>query len=162
MDNLQNCMEKLPVGMELPSNNFMVKMGVFSSLIGVYWFLYMWSYGKGYEAIDETIYGNIISLEKTIGIILGVVLMFGWLILPLVNKNFIASNNVLVYGIFGLMLGTTTIVTTINIIEEDKKLYGESGNSDSSFKAWSQIRLIIFCMFNILGIAIVNKRMSRE
>tara|TARA_Y100000389_G_scaffold204663_1_gene258729 strand:+ start:4212 stop:4700 length:489 start_codon:yes stop_codon:yes gene_type:complete len=159
-DDIRKCMDNTRIGFEISSNN-LIKNGSLFSLVILYWVLFSWSYEKGYENIDKVEYASVIETEKAMGIILGITLMFGWIILPFFNLNFISNNNVLIYGVFGLIFGVTTMLTSINVLDEDKKLYGENVNVTSSFKAWSQVRMIIFSLFNVAGVLLINKGMNR-
>lgn len=161
MEGVEKCINKIPLGVEI-SENQIVKIGVFSSLIAIYIFLYVWGYGKGTEALDMTLYGDVIRLEKILGAVLGFVLLMGWIILPMVPSELVSKNTILIYGIGGLMMGVTSIMTSLSIIKEDQKLYGDNNQPNQTFEAWSQIRLIVFCLFCILGILLVNKGKGGE
>ena len=156
MKGVEECIRKIPLGVSV-SDNKVVRLGIFSSLIAIYIFLYVWGYGKGTEALDMTLYGDVIRLEKILGAILGFVLLTGWIILPMFKSDLVFKNTILIYGIGGLMMGVTSIMTSLSIIKEDQRLYGDNNEPNQTFEAWSQIRLIVFCLFCILGILLVSK-----
>lgn len=159
-DQIKECLGSSGVGIELPLSDAL-KAALFTTLTILYWLMFGWGYGKGQETIDEEVYGNLIRIERISGFFIGICLTFGWVILPLFNANIISKNNVIIYGVIGLMLGPAMIHTASSSIKEDRELYGDGiESSDNTFDAWKQIRMLISFLFCILGIFLINEDMS--